>query len=133
MTSPAPDLSWLPKFTRQIARVAGLDAALALAAAHGGTRIYIPRNLPADHWLITLVGQDAAQRMAREFGGEGYNMDHHPTHGIKGMRRAAERALDEQLSANEAARISGLHVRSIYARKAKRRADAQPGLFDGDA
>lgn len=51
----------LPGVLAQIAAVAGEEAALALAAARGGTQIYLPPVPAEDHWLIGVVGLDAAR------------------------------------------------------------------------
>ena len=52
---------WLPPLLAEIAEVAGLDAALALASARGGSRITIPAHPRADHWFARAVGMEAAQ------------------------------------------------------------------------
>ncbi|MGG2320017.1 hypothetical protein, partial [Salmonella enterica] len=40
------------------------DAALAIAAARGGTQVYIPPRPDADHWLCRLIGVQAARAVA---------------------------------------------------------------------
>lgn len=57
----------LPSVLREIAEVAGLDAALQLAREHGGTDISIPRKVHADHWLVRCVGSAAAQKICQHF------------------------------------------------------------------
>ena len=52
--------SWLPVILREIADSAGLEAALKLAEAKGGTRIYVPKTSGARHWLTELLGRPAA-------------------------------------------------------------------------
>lgn len=63
MTNPAP----LPQVLDEIARIAGEDAARVVAAAKGGTRVYIPPVPGPDHWLTKLVGPDDAGRIADHF------------------------------------------------------------------
>ena len=69
VTEAAP----LPGVLAEIAEVAGRDAALELALAHGGEdAFHIPRpdRLDPDHPLIALAGPARAQAIARRFGGE---------------------------------------------------------------
>ncbi len=54
----------LPGVLSDIAEVAGEDAALAIAAARGGTQVYIPPRPAIDHWLCRLIGRDAAMAVA---------------------------------------------------------------------
>ena len=56
----------LPGVLRQIADVAGEDAALAIAKARGGTQVYFPPVPDADHWLSHLIGHDRAQAVCYE-------------------------------------------------------------------
>lgn len=59
----------LPGALREIVEVAGRTAALALVAARGGTEVYFPspRNLADDHWLVALVGREAAEKLCAHF------------------------------------------------------------------
>lgn len=123
--------SWLPPTLAEIAEHAGLEAALKLADSKGGQRIYVPNRPTPKHWLSELVGGEAAARICERYAGMYVVVPIGPHRGLAAMQRAAEAALDENVSANEAARRSGLHVRRIYARKAKRQAEREPGLFDG--
>ena len=72
MTEQAAPLTGVLK---DIARVAGEEAALKIAHARGGTEIYLPPKPGADHWLSELVGQELAQAIADDL-----------TCGISGMR-----------------------------------------------
>lgn len=57
----------LPEVLAEIAEVAGEAAALALASAKGGTRVYIPARLDTDHWLVEVAGLAAAQKICKHF------------------------------------------------------------------
>ncbi len=63
MARPEPSQR-LPGVLGDIARIAGEDAALAIAEARGGTQVYIPPEPPADHWLSKLVGREASKEIA---------------------------------------------------------------------
>ncbi|MBF0438739.1 MAG: hypothetical protein HQL93_06405 [Magnetococcales bacterium] len=60
----------LPNSLEEIAMVIGREGALQLVGACGGTRIFVPRRLRAQHKLVTLLGFAQAQRLANHFGGE---------------------------------------------------------------
>lgn len=60
------DAQYLPGVLFEIAQIAGEDAALAVAAAVGGTRAYFPGKVGTDHWLAVAVGLEAAQKICRE-------------------------------------------------------------------
>jgi hypothetical protein len=64
----------LPGVLQEIAEVVGEEAALAIAAARGGTQVYIPPVPPSDHWLCKLIGV-SGPALAAEL-----------TMGIKGLR-----------------------------------------------
>lgn len=55
----------------EIRQVAGLAAALQLAAAKGGGPVYFCAVdfLTEDHWLVQTVGWEAARKLAKHFGG----------------------------------------------------------------
>ena len=57
----------LPSPLDEIAEVAGLAAALAIADAVGGTRVSIPARPADDHWLVELLGHEQASAIARHF------------------------------------------------------------------
>jgi len=134
MTSAPRDYSWLPKIYREIAAVAGLDVALAIGRAKGGTRVRFASKASEDHWLRQLVGPEAAALVAELYPAEWVILPLSPADGLKGRRRRAEQALDSGATADEAALIAGRHVRSIYRYRARRReneaADEQD-LFGG--
>lgn len=53
----------------QVAAVTGQEAALRLAGAYGGRRIYIPHAPQPEGRLARTIGLDAARRLAAAFGG----------------------------------------------------------------
>ena len=64
--APADAFSWLPEVLAQIAAVAGIDAALAIARVKGGARCTFPPKVREDHWLAELVGRDTANAICKE-------------------------------------------------------------------
>jgi len=121
----------LPGALGEIAEVAGLQAALAVAEAVGGTRVDLPARLPETHWLIDVVGREAAAAIVarfrvanaegRERGARYLYIPFGPTAGtLRAARRRMARALDEGATVAEAARHGGLSERAAYRLKARR-------------
>jgi len=130
--------TWLPELLAEIAEAAGLDAALKLAAAHGGVRRTIPARIRSDsHWLVGCVGREAADQICAHFcqdAGSGTPsgikvlVPLGPTGTIAGARRRLAQALAEGKSASEAARLAGMTERSAFrARSRVRRPDDKQG------
>lgn len=112
--------SSLPQIMSELIEVAGAEVAWAIARAHGGTTIYIPAYAKTDHWLSALVGFTAATKIC----------DHYRVAdtGIRLLipiaRQAAQqqrlvKALEQGLSAPDAASAAGMHERSAF--RARRR------------
>lgn len=53
----------LPNLLAEIAAIAGLKSALAIARAKGGARAYFPSHPGPGHWLSHLVGLDTARKI----------------------------------------------------------------------
>ena len=122
-------MSGLPGILAELAEVAGAEAAWALVAAKGGTTVYIPRAVPADHWLVEVVGREAAAKICKHFASlhAGTHIQL-PTTRVDQQRRRLIRALEAGASASQAALEAGMHERSAY-RNRKRLKDKQPKLL----
>lgn len=59
----------LPQVARELVRVIGLDATLALCEARGGLPLAVPMRLAPDGTLIVEIGSLAAEKLIAEFGG----------------------------------------------------------------
>jgi hypothetical protein len=53
----------LPETAQEICEIVGFDATLRLIEDHGGTKLYIPAELPEDHFLIELLGEEKAKKL----------------------------------------------------------------------
>lgn len=121
-----------------IAEVAGDAVALAIAATKGGqekVHIPLPRNLAPSHWLVETVGMVAAEKIAQRLGGGAVDIPLGPLAHGRRAREAMRRAIAQGKSANEIVRIAGVHVRTVWKHKAKRRDEAprrQRDLFKDD-
>lgn len=99
-----------------IQEAAGATAALQIAAAKGGSEVYIPlaANLRPDHWLVETVGMEAAEQIAKHLGSGHVEIPLGPAGGNRGKVWAAiRRALADGKSAPEAARLAGVHQRTV--------------------
>jgi hypothetical protein len=119
----------LPGLLAEIAEVAGLDAAMTLAEAVGGTRVTIPARASADHWLTTTVGPKAAEAICdhfrilsaegREAGARHVVIPRGPAGCLEKARLRLARELDKGVSAREAARRAGLSERAAFRMRAR--------------
>lgn len=64
----------LPGLLGEIARIANVDVAVAVARTWGGTRLYLPHEPRADHALSRLVGVKAARLICRQLGGRRHDI-----------------------------------------------------------
>jgi hypothetical protein len=107
----------LPGVLAEIAEVAGSDAALKIAHAKGGTRVWIPMRLPSDHWLVVLVGLDHAKAIANKLSAGTVGMEHVIPMGPIRSRTATWRTMKhmkgEGASASVIARATGTHYKTV--------------------
>jgi hypothetical protein len=105
---------WLPGLLAQIAAVAGVEAALAVAKAKGGSRAYVPPRPADDHWLVRAVGRAHADAIAAELvGGTACNLLIPKGAGAL-MRRHFDELRAEGVSILDAARRCGAHERTAF-------------------
>ncbi len=133
--------SWLPSLLAEIAEVAGLDAALALARARGGSRITIPAAPGKGHWLCKLVGREAALALAEHFAtsdgvsrrrGAILELPVGPVGAHAQVSRRVDAMIRAGVSADEIARTVGVSRRTVFRRKGRSDLDcpSQLRLFD---
>lgn len=122
----------LPENLREIAEVAGLEAAMVLARKYGGTQVNIPRKVGPKHWLVTDVGSKAAEAICKHY--SVVDADGHAVgrfrllipRGPAGLMAQARQRLAKELQSGEvsvrqAARRAGLGERAAWRMKAKLR------------
>lgn len=123
--------SWpdLPPLLAEIAEVAGIDAALAIAEAKGGQEVIIPARLRDDHWLVPIIGREKAAQICEHFT-SGYrrqklSVPFGPKGSYLAERRRRARALADALSdgatANQMAKAAGVTNRSARRFRTKQR------------
>lgn len=121
----------LPGVLREVAEVAGVDAALRIADLRGGARVTIPSRVTPDCWLSLAVGKDKAQALSRHFT-SGYTsieilVPLGPTGARAEQARAIERLLNEGLSGGQIARQLRISDRTVTRHKLRLREAAQTG------
>lgn len=131
-------MTTLPGILADIADIAGIDVAYEVARSHGGTRVSIPPRATEGHWLTELVGFETADKICQGLatldpdgklrGVQNEIIPRGPAAILTAARRRARQALQDGHSAREAARIAGLHERTIWRMKADED-DAQGDLF----
>jgi DNA-binding NarL/FixJ family response regulator len=111
----------LPHILAEVAEIAGLDAALRLARARGGRRLYVPQRPTPDY--IAEIGEAAAAALSTLYPNETISVPLGPTGALKQAKRAVDEALSRGLSAGEAAQVAGVTERTVYNHRARRRAE----------
>ncbi|MBI2801267.1 MAG: hypothetical protein HYX63_13480 [Gammaproteobacteria bacterium] len=110
----ALDLDQLPGSVRELTECIGLNAALALVDAYGGTRVWIPEQYQPQHPLAKVIGVTAAKTLVGR-----YALDHlmipKCAAALRSARDQAVRArYDEGETARTLARAYGITETRIY-------------------
>ncbi|WCA60281.1 winged helix-turn-helix domain-containing protein [Agrobacterium tumefaciens] len=124
------DRAYMTPLLNRIADVAGERAAIILGREKAGQRISIPNTMPSGHWLVELIGADAANAMAEKFGSQ--KIDIPPALGGDKRRRAITIAqmIEKGYSINEIVRATGVSRSTVKEHLKKRpRDDRQGSLF----
>lgn len=126
----AIDADDLPPRLAQLAEVIGLAATLRLVECRGGTRVYVPENATAEHWLARIIGVPALQKLVDAYRGDMLDVDR----AAAAVRAARDRDILLRYADGEStaqlARACGLTQRQIFnilARNA--RPLVQPDMF----
>jgi len=118
----------LPPTLRQVAEVAGIEAAARLARDHGGTEIYIRRTLDLEHVLVKSVGMEAAASILERFGPGALEVPLWLSGRGQQLARRIITLLDEGQSEARIARALNCHIRTVRRYRA-RVPSAQMDLF----
>jgi len=123
----------LSPFLYGLTEIIGLKATLLLVEEHGGTPLYVPSKMTEQHPLATLIGVEAARKLAQAYPGEVISIalnttGDHATHAAQ--RRARIRELDAQgLSQKQIARKLRTTDRTVRKVLGAEVDDRQVGLF----
>ncbi|WP_336288635.1 helix-turn-helix domain-containing protein [Bartonella sp. CB60] len=107
--------SHLPLIMREIINVAGIEAAWNMVRAFGGRQIYIPGRIESADWLIEIVGFEEAVQLIDHFcfNGAGMRLLIPLCKNIS-QRQKMMQALQRGWSVDDAAAVSGMHVRTAH-------------------
>ncbi|MBF0340713.1 MAG: helix-turn-helix domain-containing protein [Magnetococcales bacterium] len=83
--------------------------------AVGGTRVFIPKNMKAQHRLANLLGIEQARKLSLNFGGETLTVARAAELQRKVRNREIIRRYNEGANVRELARENNLTERQIYA------------------
>lgn len=129
----------LPGVLQEIAEVAGLPAALAVAARVGGGREYIPAKCADDHWLVECAGRAAADKICAHFAaaGSGLRIDIPLYHGgaYHQLKRVVAKRIHDLHSRGKSSRVIaqevGVTQRTVHRHRRSHRGDddSQGSLF----
>lgn len=116
----------LPGLLGQIADVAGDSAAMRIALHAGGTRMTFSAR--PGSVLVRIVGLEAAQKIADEFGRAEYTIPMAHLRGQKGRQAAAAKMLADGANASEVARAVDVHERTARRVRERMAEAAKAGL-----
>lgn len=118
----------LPGALREIAEVAGVEAALRLAELRGGTTLSIPAEVTPDCWLTLAIGEARAELLSAHFtsGHTALSIEVPlgPTGALAGLRQTMRRLIAEGVPAERIARQLGVASRTVRRMKSRMRRDA---------
>lgn len=131
------DHDYLTGLLREIADIAGLPAALAIAECKGGIEAYFPAEVCDDHWLVKACGREAAAKICAHFcctgrGGMRLHVPLGPHRHHARARRLVSKILREHGSKSKAARAAGVDISTVKRIKRRLRdveGDPQGSLF----
>jgi hypothetical protein len=134
----ATDTDGWPEVLRAVAEECGVGVALALAGAFGGRELYVPRpeNIGEDHPLAIALGLAAARLAAAALGAGSLMIPLGPASTFHRRLAAMRRLRREGKSNGEAARLLGVHRRTVELRHQRDRERGegeiagQPRLFE---
>ncbi|MDX2469029.1 MAG: hypothetical protein QNL04_00470 [SAR324 cluster bacterium] len=96
----------------------GSAALEELIKTKGGQVVWIPKVLEEGHWLIQLLGLEAAENLSVLLGGAAQTVPKGRNFQSKCLQRKLEALKAEGYSVNEIAKITNMHQASIYRRLA---------------
>lgn len=116
MTYDHLNVELLPQMLQDLVAMIALPATMKIVEARGGTALYVPvKHLADNHYLVQLIGREAAEILQGEYHGEELSI---PT-ALKAMRairnaeiRAKRRHMSEAMLAREY-RMSDRNIRFI--------------------
>jgi DNA-binding CsgD family transcriptional regulator len=125
--------SFLPDILFAVSERFGVERAMALATAHGGTYIYLPKEASEDHRLAASLGIDLLSFLIERHGSGELLIPLGPTSGLRAQQRFIVGMLRQGFTAEKIAGMAKCHVRTVHLHRAKlrqREATNQLSLFE---
>ncbi len=113
----------LPPVLAEIALVAGPRAALDLARARGGVKVYFPEpdSLTPEHWLVQACGLEAARKICEHFQGSKLDLPLGPSGSRAETAEAIKRGIEAGMSQRQIARATGITSRTVRNHNSRRK------------
>lgn len=105
----------LPASLQDMAEVIGDDDTMKLVENYGGTRIFVPHRMGAQHKLATLLGLEQARKLSNVFGGEALTIAQCSKLFKYKRNEEIRKKYDEGVSITVMVREYGITERQIYA------------------
>lgn len=122
--------SLLPPILQDLVALIGLPLTMSLVYAYGGTRLFVPkREVVENHYLATLLGIEAANKLVAHYGGEEHFDIPLAMRALKAVRNAQIRAERQNESERVLARRYKTTERNIRLICGERVDDRQTALF----
>jgi len=113
MTYDHINVELLPQMLQELVSIIDIPAAMKIVATRGGTRLYVPvKHLADNHYLVKLIGREAADNLQEEYGG-GEILIPTARKAMRGMRNAEIRAKRPHMSEARLAREYKMSNRNI--------------------
>lgn len=97
----------------EVVRIIGMDAALKLVEAFGGTSPRVPKSMYADHPIAAAIGIEPAIKLAQHYAGSDLYVPRCAAH-LRALRDREIVRLSDTISVDELARRYRLSDRSIW-------------------
>lgn len=111
-------------FMQELAAIIGAENASKLAAAKGGTKIYIPNaeRLDEEHWLVQILGMEKARQLcSSHFRSCCFWLPLGPSSFRRRVQEKIKKHLAEGKNPRDVAILAGVHIRTVM--RAKSRAE----------
>lgn len=125
-------LALLPRKLAEVAELIGVQGAVKLANAYGGTELYIPANMSAEHPIAQAIGHGQALLLSETYGNDYIDvpLGHAWRRAVRNLAMVSARKRGE--SQSDVARQYGMTTRGVRMIERKCEADdedGQIGLF----
>ncbi|MBF0162592.1 MAG: hypothetical protein HQL88_09920 [Magnetococcales bacterium] len=105
----------LPRSLVEMVETIGMEDTMRIVKEFGGTRIFVPKRVAAQHKLADFLGLEQARRLSRHYGGENVSIPRMTMATLAKRNREIIRRYDAGDSASLLARVYKMTERRIRA------------------